>query len=99
MTRLRRTPVMHFARGSRTNSRESHDRPSQNSEKTRVWRLACELQLNESMKAKSLKAIIAVLASIAVAMGTLTSCSTTEGFGRDLQKLGSEIEQEANEHH
>jgi predicted small secreted protein len=47
-----------------------------------------------------MKTVIKLLvagAAIAVAI-TMTSCSTTKGFGRDLQNLGSEIEDEANEH-
>jgi predicted small secreted protein len=46
---------------------------------------------------KSLPGLLITGAAILAAI-TLSSCSTSKGFGRDLQKLGSEIEQEANEH-
>lgn len=43
---------------------------------------------------KSIRPILGMLALSVI--GTLvTSCRTTEGFGRDLQKVGSKIENEA----
>ena len=47
---------------------------------------------------KTLMQILAAGAMAAIAIMTMSSCSTTKGFGQDLQKLGSEIEEEANEH-
>lgn len=32
-----------------------------------------------------------------VSLFALAACETTEGFGRDVESLGSNIEQEANE--
>ncbi|MCB1100118.1 MAG: hypothetical protein R3F19_14290 [Verrucomicrobiales bacterium] len=50
------------------------------------------------MKTKRFKIAFVALALCTIAGGGLSSCSTTKGFGRDLQKLGTEIEQEANQH-
>ncbi|WP_170157455.1 hypothetical protein [Roseimicrobium gellanilyticum] len=49
------------------------------------------------MKAKTLLQF-ALLASVAVAMsGALSSCKTVKGFGSDVEKLGSKIEQKADQ--
>jgi predicted small secreted protein len=49
------------------------------------------------MKAKTFLQC-AVLAFAAVAMsGALSSCKTVKGFGSDVEKLGSKIEQKADE--
>ena len=50
------------------------------------------------MKKKRFRLVVLAVLSAAAASVALTSCATTKGFGRDLQKLGSEIEEEANEH-
>lgn len=38
---------------------------------------------------------VAAMIALAIAAGILSSCRTTEGFGRDLQKVGNKIESEA----
>lgn len=49
------------------------------------------------MKAKTLLQF-ALLACAAVAMsGALSSCKTVKGFGSDVEKLGSKIEQKADQ--
>ncbi|MGK0188568.1 MAG: putative small secreted protein [Verrucomicrobiales bacterium] len=50
------------------------------------------------MKTKIVKSIVLGVLGASLITGGLSSCSTTEGFGRDLQKLGSGIEEEAQEH-
>lgn len=47
------------------------------------------------MPANFFRTVFAVLAAAAVA--TLSSCSTTKGFGEDLQKVGSKIEHKSEE--
>ena len=39
---------------------------------------------------------LSVLATAAFAIGS-TSCATTKGFGQDVEKVGSKIEQKANQ--
>lgn len=49
------------------------------------------------MKAKTLLQI-GLLAAATVAMsGALSSCKTVKGFGSDVEKLGSKIEQKADQ--
>lgn len=46
------------------------------------------------MKPSYIRAASALLAAAGV---LLSSCSTTKGFGRDLQKVGNKIENKADE--
>lgn len=41
---------------------------------------------------------IFALIALSIAATILSSCRTTEGFGRDLQKVGNKIENEAEKH-
>jgi predicted small secreted protein len=50
------------------------------------------------MKAKSKLLQISLLAVAVIAMsGALSSCKTVKGFGGDVEKLGSKIEQKADQ--
>ncbi len=41
---------------------------------------------------------VLAIATVSLCMsGLLTSCKTVKGFGRDVEKLGSKIEQKADE--
>jgi predicted small secreted protein len=53
----------------------------------------------EGMNTNTLKLIrLAVAGTSIFSLLTFSSCSTTKGFGQDLQKLGHEIQEEADEH-
>jgi predicted small secreted protein len=41
------------------------------------------------------KRAIALLLLALFSMGTLTACNTVEGFGKDVKKLGSKVEEKA----
>lgn len=47
------------------------------------------------MKSTLLRPVLTIL--LAATGLFLTSCSTTEGFGRDLQKVGNKIENKADQ--
>lgn len=47
---------------------------------------------------KSILSIGAITAVAALILSSTTSCNTTRGFGRDVGKLGQEIEEEAAQH-
>jgi predicted small secreted protein len=40
----------------------------------------------------------AIVAAGCAALGGLSACNTTRGLGRDVQKVGSKIEQKADQH-
>ena len=42
-----------------------------------------------------MKSLSLVIFTVVVALAFSTSCSTTKGFGQDLQKLGNKLENEA----
>ncbi|MEZ5299806.1 MAG: entericidin A/B family lipoprotein [Verrucomicrobiales bacterium] len=52
------------------------------------------------MKTKSRQLIAITLAAALAGFASIfcASCNTSRGFGKDLQKVGEEIEQEADEH-
>lgn len=51
---------------------------------------------NSSAAKRHLTIGLSILATAAFAIGS-TSCATTKGFGQDVEKVGSKIEQKANQ--
>ncbi len=48
-------------------------------------------------KAKTLNLVLLFIAALSVS-GALSSCKTVQGFGRDVERLGSKIEEKADKH-
>lgn len=44
-----------------------------------------------------MKRLIALMLLALIAVGTLTACNTTKGFGEDVQKVGEEVEEAADD--